>query len=407
MNIATQGGKIIVKDGKLAEDCDCCGGWYCYCPSPPCDFYDVLNLTDADAVQVTIEGVGGNVGAVSDGFNGIFNNNVWRKPGAALNTTLVCLKHPYENIFFDELGTYKFLYVNSGAPWSDRAGTLQPPAYYNFVVREQRRLTSLLGKTVLSASLLVPGSWSDSTFPVPLTAIKAVESCAFQASEEIIFDANDGDFGTSFSGDNLPPNNKVWQSIFNGTALLGFNNAALYGYDFRNARFRVRLTQSPMQIQDKRSWWFATPFGGGASANQPPSTIKVTIADPTSATAGRFAGEYTLDLGKYAAGVDVAGTVISGADHGSYYSAGVLKGSGQRYVFVDARPSLVSVGGQPHVAWGVGVNEQPKVSGWYGGDGFGSTTPVVWGNNTSGTLNGTGFIASYIGGGTFSIKIEL
>jgi hypothetical protein len=29
MNIATQGGKIIVKDGKLAEGCDCCGGWYC------------------------------------------------------------------------------------------------------------------------------------------------------------------------------------------------------------------------------------------------------------------------------------------------------------------------------------------------------------------------------------------
>lgn len=31
MNIATQGGKIILKDGKLAEGCGCCGGWYC-CP---------------------------------------------------------------------------------------------------------------------------------------------------------------------------------------------------------------------------------------------------------------------------------------------------------------------------------------------------------------------------------------
>jgi hypothetical protein len=30
MNIATQGGKIIVKDGKLAEGCDCCGG-VCVC----------------------------------------------------------------------------------------------------------------------------------------------------------------------------------------------------------------------------------------------------------------------------------------------------------------------------------------------------------------------------------------
>lgn len=30
MNIATQGGKIITKDGKLGTDCACCGGWYCY-----------------------------------------------------------------------------------------------------------------------------------------------------------------------------------------------------------------------------------------------------------------------------------------------------------------------------------------------------------------------------------------
>ena len=407
MPLATKNNAIIVKDGLLAENCGCCGGWYCYCHSPPCDFYDVLNLTDADAVQVTIEGVGGNVGAVSDGFNGIFNSSARTKPGVALNATFTCLKHPYENIFYDELGTYKFLYVNSGASWSDRPASLQQPAYYNFVVREQRRLTSLLGKTVLSASLLVPGSWSNSTFPIPLTAIKAVDSCVFQTSDEIVFDANDGDFGTSFSGDNLPPNNKVWQSIFNGTALLGFNNAALYGYDFRNARFRVRLTQSPLQIQDKRSWWFATPFGSGASANQPPSTIKVTIADPTSATAVRFAGEYTLDLGKYAGGVDVAGTVIYGTEHGSFYGVGALKSGPSRYVFLDARPSLVSVGGQPHVAWGVTLNEQPKMYGWYGGDGFGATTPVVWGNNTSGTLNGTGSIAGYIGGGTFSIKIEL
>ena len=29
MNIATQGGSIIVKDGLLAENCGCCGGWYC------------------------------------------------------------------------------------------------------------------------------------------------------------------------------------------------------------------------------------------------------------------------------------------------------------------------------------------------------------------------------------------
>ena len=30
MPLATKNGSIIVKDGKLAEDCGCCGGWYCW-----------------------------------------------------------------------------------------------------------------------------------------------------------------------------------------------------------------------------------------------------------------------------------------------------------------------------------------------------------------------------------------
>jgi hypothetical protein len=33
MTLATKNGSIIVKDGKLAENCGCCGEWYCY----PCD----------------------------------------------------------------------------------------------------------------------------------------------------------------------------------------------------------------------------------------------------------------------------------------------------------------------------------------------------------------------------------
>lgn len=37
MTIATQGGKIIVKDGKAAEDCACCG-WYCYPETCPCNY---------------------------------------------------------------------------------------------------------------------------------------------------------------------------------------------------------------------------------------------------------------------------------------------------------------------------------------------------------------------------------
>jgi hypothetical protein len=30
MSLATKNGSIIVKDGKLAENCGCCGEWYCY-----------------------------------------------------------------------------------------------------------------------------------------------------------------------------------------------------------------------------------------------------------------------------------------------------------------------------------------------------------------------------------------
>jgi len=29
MPLATKNGSLIVKDGKLAENCNCCGGWYC------------------------------------------------------------------------------------------------------------------------------------------------------------------------------------------------------------------------------------------------------------------------------------------------------------------------------------------------------------------------------------------
>ena len=29
MTLATKNGSLIVKDGKIAENCDCCGGWYC------------------------------------------------------------------------------------------------------------------------------------------------------------------------------------------------------------------------------------------------------------------------------------------------------------------------------------------------------------------------------------------
>lgn len=59
MTLATRNNAIIVKDGKLAEDCACCGGWYC-CSDKAClakpssvtlsvvaeDFYAQYSATD-------------------------------------------------------------------------------------------------------------------------------------------------------------------------------------------------------------------------------------------------------------------------------------------------------------------------------------------------------------------------
>jgi hypothetical protein len=59
MTIATKNGSIIVKDGKLAENCGCCGGWYCCADLPAtcggADFaksVTVVVTTGADYVKV-------------------------------------------------------------------------------------------------------------------------------------------------------------------------------------------------------------------------------------------------------------------------------------------------------------------------------------------------------------------
>jgi hypothetical protein len=38
MPLAIKNNAMIVKDGKLAEDCGCCGGWYCFCAMCPKGF---------------------------------------------------------------------------------------------------------------------------------------------------------------------------------------------------------------------------------------------------------------------------------------------------------------------------------------------------------------------------------
>lgn len=49
MPLATKNGAVIVKDGLLAENCGCCGGWYC-CPSTT----QLLQCTSDLSVQVSL-----------------------------------------------------------------------------------------------------------------------------------------------------------------------------------------------------------------------------------------------------------------------------------------------------------------------------------------------------------------
>lgn len=38
MTIATKNGSVILKSGSVAQNCGCCGGWYCYPDSCPCNY---------------------------------------------------------------------------------------------------------------------------------------------------------------------------------------------------------------------------------------------------------------------------------------------------------------------------------------------------------------------------------
>lgn len=50
MTLATKSGSLIVKDGQIAENCDCCGDWYC-CASLSCVPLDVSSVS----VSITAE----------------------------------------------------------------------------------------------------------------------------------------------------------------------------------------------------------------------------------------------------------------------------------------------------------------------------------------------------------------
>jgi hypothetical protein len=61
MSLATKNNALIVKDGNIAENCACCGGWYCYESDCPCRYSgtlpSTLKMTIAVSVSSTIYGV--------------------------------------------------------------------------------------------------------------------------------------------------------------------------------------------------------------------------------------------------------------------------------------------------------------------------------------------------------------
>jgi len=44
MTLATKNGSLIVKDGKVAENCGCCGGWWCYDGYGACCFGNPVSV---------------------------------------------------------------------------------------------------------------------------------------------------------------------------------------------------------------------------------------------------------------------------------------------------------------------------------------------------------------------------
>jgi hypothetical protein len=53
MTLATKNNALIVKDGKIAENCGCCGGWYC-CLSLSCLVTDIQSVTVSIAAEAYV-----------------------------------------------------------------------------------------------------------------------------------------------------------------------------------------------------------------------------------------------------------------------------------------------------------------------------------------------------------------
>jgi len=92
--IATKNNAIILKDGKLAENCGCCGGWYC-CYSEACPQDAIASVTASITAQDYLQWATGqysgatwyhtSLGVLGSAYNGTHplakqsSGNVWSK----------------------------------------------------------------------------------------------------------------------------------------------------------------------------------------------------------------------------------------------------------------------------------------------------------------------------------------
>lgn len=84
MTLATKNNAIIVKDGKLAENCGCCGGWYC-CASRSCLADDITSIK----VSITAEDWHYYTGFQAVGFRGSALTSTFVLPRMTISSSSV------------------------------------------------------------------------------------------------------------------------------------------------------------------------------------------------------------------------------------------------------------------------------------------------------------------------------
>jgi hypothetical protein len=89
MTLATKNNAIIVKDGKLAENCGCCGGWYCYSPPLYCNaFRCVLPSTLSLSLSASHSGVFYQTAMINTAFGATYRNVKFSSPSLSASVTL-------------------------------------------------------------------------------------------------------------------------------------------------------------------------------------------------------------------------------------------------------------------------------------------------------------------------------